>query len=473
MPSTDLRKDTADARAVAKAHDRPRRWARLAWSRSGCATRPWRAGQERSARPRAGSPTYGRTPTRSTRAPLRRFGSLSLMPLMATSAEIGAAASDEVADRLDGLVKPRHLYAEIGATVGNSRGAHRADGADRPIPDPGVKDLPFLTLACRRGVLRHARVGISTFGPGAGVNCSTVMPGATRQHVAGIAAGRAIPDPVAIDEALDAGHVRERVPPRRQFRPNFLHRPEPVAPAYWSDAAAKSSTCSTAAAAPTSRAQPGPRRRRRLVTRQRLRHAAALDNLGGQIATVVAAGNDSYPHGLSEPPRARLRPAAPATRPTSFRRGHSSNYLSLLAPGVGIRSSVPGGGFAFMSGTSMAAPHVTGAFALMKQAHPNAGVSEIVARMRQTGRPVFDPKGGRTTPRLNIDRAIRTARSTPTSPETCTLTSRFGARLRTNGGSPARALHSGATRATSRCRATTTATATVEKAMFRPSTGTW
>lgn len=47
------------------------------------------------------------------------------------------------------------------------------------------------------------------------------------------------------------------------------------------------------------------------------------------------------------------------------------------APGSDIYSAYPGGGYLYMSGTSMAGPHVSGVVALMRQADPNIEVNTI------------------------------------------------------------------------------------------------
>ncbi|MGH7357889.1 MAG: Calx-beta domain-containing protein, partial [Candidatus Rokuibacteriota bacterium] len=69
---------------------------------------------------------------------------------------------------------------------------------------------------------------------------------------------------------------------------------------------------------------------------------------------------------------------------------NSAAFLSLLAPGYLINSSVPGGGFGAAQGTSMATPHVAGAWAVAKQANPGASVSDVLASFQNTGRLITD-----------------------------------------------------------------------------------
>ena len=62
-----------------------------------------------------------------------------------------------------------------------------------------------------------------------------------------------------------------------------------------------------------------------------------------------------------------------STTQTKARSGFSNfglNKIDVAAPGSGILSTLPGGGYGTMSGTSMASPHVTGVAALMKSTHP-------------------------------------------------------------------------------------------------------
>lgn len=62
----------------------------------------------------------------------------------------------------------------------------------------------------------------------------------------------------------------------------------------------------------------------------------------------------------------------------------------VTAPGQGIRSSIPDGGYAGNSGTSMAAPAVTGVIALLLQANSNFTVDEIEEILMDTAKPLTD-----------------------------------------------------------------------------------
>ena len=65
-----------------------------------------------------------------------------------------------------------------------------------------------------------------------------------------------------------------------------------------------------------------------------------------------------------------------------------SNYgsdVDIIAPGKCIWSTLPGGQFDYMSGTSMAAPHVAGAVALLKKMRPNLSPAEVKKGLQDLG----------------------------------------------------------------------------------------
>ena len=141
----------------------------------------------------------------------------------------------------------------------------------------------------------------------------------------------------------------------------------------------------------------------------------AIDNLRSVgIATVIASGNSGFTNALGAPACISTAVSVGATDKTdsvaSF--SNSAAILNLLAPGdgysaySGIYSSVPGGGYDYKPGTSMAAPHVAGAWAVLKAARPAATVDQVLAALAGSGRPVTDYRNGLSKPRIQVDRAI-------------------------------------------------------------------
>lgn len=84
----------------------------------------------------------------------------------------------------------------------------------------------------------------------------------------------------------------------------------------------------------------------------------------------------------------------------------------LTAPGVAIDSTVPNG-YEAMNGTSMAAPHVTGAVALMKEKHPNWTPEQVKSALMNTAKTMYNDKQPyevyeQGAGRIQLDRALTT-----------------------------------------------------------------
>ncbi len=149
------------------------------------------------------------------------------------------------------------------------------------------------------------------------------------------------------------------------------------------------------------------------------------------IATIVSSGNSGYVDAIGAPACISSAISVGSTTKSDVVSSFSnvSTVLDLFAPGSSILSSVPGGTYEAWSGTSMAAPHVTGAWAVLKSEQPGASVDAILAALTSTGMLIGDGRSGGSVskPRIQVDAALLallppTATATVSSTATVTST---------------------------------------------------
>lgn len=130
---------------------------------------------------------------------------------------------------------------------------------------------------------------------------------------------------------------------------------------------------------------------------------------------VFAAGNDNVVSGI-DPKKRSTETIRVSALSTDLSKASFSNfgiypqlnrfYSTVSAPGVDIYSAAPHDSYTSMNGTSMAAPVVSGAVALLKSIDKSLNVNQVTSILQQSGRNVGDNIG----PMINLHRAILLAK---------------------------------------------------------------
>jgi serine protease len=141
------------------------------------------------------------------------------------------------------------------------------------------------------------------------------------------------------------------------------------------------------------------------------------------VIFVAAAGNESsntdaapsYPAGYNVPNVISVASTDRNDNLSSF-SNYGATTVDVGAPGSSILSTVPGGGYATYSGTSMATPHVSGALAVYWDANPSLTAAQVVQQLYTSLDPLPSLAGRTVTGgRLNLQKLLGAA-APPTVP---------------------------------------------------------
>ncbi|MBI3924188.1 MAG: S8 family serine peptidase [Armatimonadetes bacterium] len=145
---------------------------------------------------------------------------------------------------------------------------------------------------------------------------------------------------------------------------------------------------------------------------------------GSPALHIFAAGNNGsnndsrpfYPSNYDLPNIVSVAATDRNDRLASF-SNYGATTVDLAAPGVDILSTVPGGGYGNMSGTSMATPHVAGVAGLIAAAYPDATNEQIKSRLMAGADPVPQLAGKVVTGgRVNAANALENDTVAPGAP---------------------------------------------------------
>lgn len=127
------------------------------------------------------------------------------------------------------------------------------------------------------------------------------------------------------------------------------------------------------------------------------------------VLTVIAAGNNAFYDGVSMPGCISSAITVAGTTKAGAIDVSYSNvapFVDVAAPGTAILSAVPGGIYQPKTGTSMAAPHVAGSLALLREEYPGASAAELEAKLKGGVPGVTDARTGTQVARLEVARTL-------------------------------------------------------------------